>query len=69
MGTASDALGITLSKGVKDADSILASYRRLTSVYQQMQPMELQPGVIKMPSFRINNLRYDDLFRKEASHT
>lgn len=69
MGTASDALGITLSSGVKDADSIMTSYRRITTPVQQMKPMELQPDIIKMPSFRINNLRYDDLFRKEASHT
>ena len=66
MRVAEDALAFALSNGVKDADSILAAYRTLTSKVQQMQPMQLECNVLQMPSFKIDNSRYDNLFNKEA---
>lgn len=63
---ASDVLSITLSNGVKDADSILASYRRLTSPVHQMNPIQLKPTVIKMPVFQTDNIKYDNLISKEV---
>ena len=66
IGTATDALGITLSSGVQDADSILASYRRITSPVQQMQPLQLKHTVIQMPVFNTDNGKYDNLFSKEV---
>ncbi len=68
MGVASDALGITLSNGVQDADSILASYRCLTNPAQQMQPMLLKSNIVQMPTFQTDNKKYDNLFTKEVSH-
>lgn len=67
MRTAADALAFSISNGVKDADSILASYRRLTAEVQHMQPLQIANTVIQMPTFRTDNDRYDDLFRKEAN--
>ena len=66
MRVAEDALAFALSNGVKDADSILAAYRTLTSKVQQMQPMQLECNILQMPSFKIDNSRYDNLFNKEA---
>ena len=67
MRTAEDALAFAISNGVKDADSILAAYRTLTSGVQQMQPMQLGCNVISMPSFTTNNNKYDSLFGQEVS--
>lgn len=67
MRTAEDALAFAISNGVKDADSILAAYRTLTSGVQQMQPMQLGCNVISMPSFTTNNNKYDSLFAQEVS--
>lgn len=64
---AADALGIALDSGVKDSDSILASYYRLTSKVQQLQPMQFADPYIKVPSFKTDNSRYDSLFNKEVS--
>ncbi len=55
MRTAEDALAFAISNGVKDADSILAAYRTLTSGVKQMQPMQLGCNVISMPGFTTNN--------------
>lgn len=63
---AADALEIALDVGVKDADSILASYHRLTSKVQQMQPMQLNNPHIQVPSFKTDNSRYDCLFSQEV---
>jgi len=68
IGVASDVLSITLSNGVKDADSILASYRRLTNSVQQMNPMQLKSTIIKMPTFNTDNSKYDNLISKEVAH-
>ena len=61
---ASDVLSITLSNGVKDADSILASYRRLTSPVHQMNPIQLKPTVIKMPVFQTDKLSMITSFQR-----
>jgi transposase len=63
---AADALEIALEVGVKDADSILASYHKLTSKVQQMQPMQLKNPYIQVPSFQTDNSRYDSLFSQEV---
>lgn len=63
MRTAEDALAFAISNGVKDADSILAAYRTLTSGVQQMQ---LGCNVISMPSFTTNNDKYNSLFGQEV---
>lgn len=63
---AADALEIALKIGVKDTDSILASYHRLTSTVQQMQPIQLKNPYIQVPSFQTDNKQYDSLFRREA---
>ena len=65
MRTAEDALKFAISNGVRDADSVLAAYRALTSEVQQMQPMQLDGNVVSMPSFTVNNGKYDSLFLKE----
>jgi hypothetical protein len=64
---AADALEIALNNGVKDSDSILASYYRLTKEVYQMQPMQIKNPYISMPSFQTDNARYDSLFSQEAS--
>lgn len=66
MDVASDALAITLQNGVQDADSILASYRRLTAPVQQMQPLQLDRNILNMPAFSVNNQKYDEFFGKKA---
>lgn len=66
MRTAEDALAFAISNGVKDADSILAAYRTLTSNVQQMQPMQLKCNVIAMPSFATDNHKYDALINQEV---
>lgn len=38
--TTEDALAFAISNGVNDADSVLATYRTLTSQVQQLQPMQ-----------------------------
>lgn len=63
---AADALETALQVGVKDCDSILASYYRLTSKVQQMQPMQFKNSYIQLPSFKTDNSRYDSLFSKEV---
>lgn len=63
---ASDALSVTLKNGVQDADSILASYRRLITPLQQMQPLHLDPDVLKMPAFGVNNQKYDEFLSNKA---
>ncbi len=65
--TAADALEIALNGGVKDADSILASYYKLTSKVQQMQPMQFKNSYIKVPSFKTDNSKYDSLFSQEVN--
>ena len=67
MRTAEEALAFAISNGVKDADSVLAAYRTLTSGVQQMQPMQLECNIIQMPSYAVDNNKYDILFRKEVS--
>ena len=64
IGIASDALGIALSNGVKDADSIIAGYRRLTGS-EPMQPLPMNQ-IMSMPSFIPDNKKYDSLFSQEA---
>ncbi len=64
---AADALEVALDSGVKDSDSILASYYRLTNKVQQMQPMQFTNPYIKVPSFKTDNSRYDSLFNKEVN--
>jgi len=66
MGIASDALSIALSKGVKDVDSILASYRLLTATSAVPEPMQLSGRVVQMPKLQPDNRKYDSLLRKEA---
>ena len=61
--SAADALEIAIQGGVKDCDSILASYYRLTS---KVQPMQLKNSTIQLPSFQTDNSRYDSLFSQEA---
>jgi transposase len=65
--TASSALDIALSGGAKDADSILASYHRLTNKVQQMQPMQMLNPLIKMPIFQTDNSRYDNLLSQDVT--
>ena len=67
MRTAEEALAFAISNGVKDADSVLAAYRTLTSGVQQMQPMQLERNIIQMPSYAVDNNKYDTLFGKEVS--
>ncbi|WP_207707136.1 hypothetical protein, partial [Heliorestis acidaminivorans] len=64
---AADALEVALKVGVKDSDSILASYHRLTSKAQPLQPLEFKNPYIQVPSFQTDNARYDSLFKKEAN--
>ena len=66
MRTATEALSFALSNGVRDADSILASYRTITADVQPMQPMQLKGTVIQMPVFHTDNNKYDNLFQKEV---
>lgn len=66
MGTARDALNFALLNGASDADSILVSWRVLTSDVQPMQPMQLKHHVMQMPVFQTNNQKYDHLFQKEV---
>jgi transposase len=63
---AANALEIALDSGVKDSDSILASYYRLTNKVKQLQPMQFTNQYIKVPSFKTDNSRYDSLFNKEV---
>jgi hypothetical protein len=63
---ASDALQTAMQVGVKDCDSILASYYRLTSKVQQLKPMQFENPYIQVPSFQTDNSRYDSLFSKEV---
>lgn len=63
---AADALEIALGVGVKDCDSILASYHRLTSKVQQLQPMQFKSSYIEVPSFQTDNSKYDSLFSQEV---
>ena len=67
MRAASEALTFALSKGVSDADSILAGYRTLTSNVQQMQPMQFKNALLDMPSLQTNNRKHDQLFQSEAN--
>lgn len=67
MMTAADALEIALDRGVRDADSILASYHSLTKRVQQMQPMQLQNPSMNVPSFKIDTVQYDALFKGGSS--
>ncbi|WP_317854376.1 IS21 family transposase [Chakrabartyella piscis] len=65
--TASAALTYALDNGVHDADSILSAYRTITSPMQQLQPMQVQQlhkDIQDVPSFPVNNHKYDDLFTK-----
>jgi len=64
MYTATEALRAALRGGVEDSDSILASYHRITEKKQPMQPMQFSNPCMIMPSFKIDNMRYDDLFHK-----
>lgn len=66
MRIATDALAFAISNNVYDADSILASYRTLTSKVQQMQPMQLDSNVVQMPVFTTHNEKYDHLFQSEV---
>ena len=66
MNTVQDALAFAISNGVNDADSILASYRTLTSQSQKLQPMQLEGNALSMPSFVTDNAKYDHLFGKEV---
>jgi transposase len=63
---AADALEIALGVGVKDCDSILASYHRLTSKVQRLQPMQFKNSYIQVPSFQTDNTKYDSLFSQEV---
>ena len=64
---ATDALETALGSGVKDADSILASYYRLTNKVQPMQPMQFKNPYIQVPSFETDNSRYDTLFSQKVN--
>lgn len=67
MEMAVDALEIALHSGVKDSDSILASYHRLTSKAPQLPPIHFSNPNIQLPSFQTDNSSYDTLFEREAS--
>lgn len=64
--SAVDALEIALKIGVKDCDSILASYHRLTSSVIEFKPMQLSDPYMHIPSFQTDNSKYDALFSQEA---
>ena len=65
MKTATDALEMALSNGVRDAESILTTYHRLVQPLQWMQPMQLPSDITQMPSFQTDNKHYDCFFNKE----
>ena len=65
--TATDALQVALNGGVKDVDSILASYYKLTKKVQQLQPMQLSNLSISVPSFKTDTSKYDALFMQGES--
>lgn len=64
--SAVDALEIALKVGVKDCDSILASYHKLTSNVIEFKPMQLSNPYMHIPSFQTDNSKYDALFSQEA---
>ena len=67
--TASAALTYALDNGVHDADSILSAYRTITSPMQQLQPMQVQQlhqDIQDVPSFLVNNHKYDNFFTQEV---
>jgi len=66
MGTAADVLNFAISNGTSDADSILMSWRVLTSDVQPLQPLQLNQNLTQMPVFKTNNQKYDHLFQKEV---
>lgn len=66
MRTAAEALAFSINNGVKDADSILASYRKLTSNVQHIKPMQIANTGMQMPTFQPDNSRYDNFLRREA---
>ncbi|NMB93802.1 MAG: IS21 family transposase [Flexilinea flocculi] len=65
MKTATDALEMALSNGVRDAESILTTYHRLVQPLQWMQPMQLPSDITQMPSFQTDNKHYDCFFNKK----
>ena len=64
---AADALAATLCRGVKDPDSILASYYRLTTKVQQLQPIQFNNPYIQILPFKTDNSKYDSLFIREVN--
>lgn len=65
---ARDALAQALENGVKDSDSIIASFNNLTQVDVSMKPLKLQDYKIKVPTFKANPLRYDKLLEGGGSN-
>lgn len=61
---AEDALAFAITNGVDDSDSLLAAYRTITAQVQQLQPMQLHEGITQMPSFSIDNSKYDNFLHK-----
>jgi transposase len=64
--TATAALESAIRVGVKDADSILASYHRLTAKVIPMQPLQIEYPQMQIPSFQTDNKQYDYLFQQEV---
>lgn len=64
--TAENALAFATANGVDDSDSLMAAYRTITSQVQQLQPMQLHKGIVNMPSFAVNNDKYDDFINNGA---
>lgn len=70
MRTATAALTYALDNGVHDADSVVSAYHSITSPVHQLQPMQsmqLPSNIQDLPSFPIDNHKYDDLFSKEVT--
>lgn len=63
---ATDALQFTIDNGVKDSQSILASYQWLTNNSPHPSPLKLKNTIIQMPEFKTNNKTYDSLLSKEV---
>ncbi len=63
MEDASKSLDQALDNGVKDLDSILASYYNLTQQVEKPIPLKLSDLTIQTPSFTIDTSNYDALLK------
>ena len=64
MEDASLSLDQALNNGVKDLDSILASYYNLTQQVEKPIPLKLSDLKIQTPSFTIDTSEYDALLKE-----